>query len=341
MGQQKKRLISKEVAGLALLFLATLAFFTILLPESFPTVRTFTSIANQLPELGIFTLAQFIPLLAGGFNLAIIATANICSLFMTWVWIGRLSADSSASTQIVWILVGIVGAVVIAITIGLLIGSIVTYAGVHPILVSLGVMTLVRGIGIYVSRGASISGMPPLIKAIGTDKFLGIPWPMYFFVLSAVAVYVIMQHTRFGKYIYMSGSNINATYYSGVNTHRVQIGIYVLSSLLCLMAGLVMTARFNGARVGYGDSYLLLTVLASILGGTDPNGGFGRVAGVVLALFTLQTITTGLNLMSVHQHFSIAMWGAVLITILVGRHVKQRYDNRRDRQRAVKKAAGQ
>ena len=115
---------------------------------------------------------------------------------------------------------------------------------------------------------------------------------------------LFLQKTRLGKCIYMSGSNINATHFSGVNTHRVLIAIYTLSSLLCVIAGLVMMARFNSARMGYGDSYLLLTVLAIILGGTDPFGGFGRVSGVVTALVVLQVIATGLNLMNVSPHFS-------------------------------------
>lgn len=140
---------------------------------------------------------------------------------------------------------------------------------------------------------------------------------------------LFLQKTRLGKCIYMSGSNINATHFSGVNTHRVLIAIYTLSSLLCVIAGLVMMARFNSARMGYGDSYLLLTVLAIILGGTDPFGGFGRVSGVVLALVVLQVIATGLNLMNVSPHFSLAMWGAVLIAVLALKFFRHRYRQRR------------
>lgn len=132
----------------------------------------------------------------------------------------------------------------------------------------------------------------------------------------------------------MGGSNINATWFSGINTHRVVILVYVISSLLCVLAGLIMMARFNSARMGYGDAYLLLTVLAIILGGTDPNGGFGRVSGVVLSLIALQILSTGFNLMNISQHVSLAMWGAVLIVVLALKHFKSRFNEHR----AVKKS---
>jgi len=96
-----------------------------------------------------------------------------------------------------------------------------------------------------------------------------------------------------------------------------------------VLAGLIMMARFNSARMGYGDAYLLLTVLAIILGGTDPNGGFGRVTGVVLALIALQVLSTGFNLMNISQHVSLAMWGAVLIVVLAFKQFKTRFNEHR------------
>ena len=195
-------------------------------------------------------------------------------------------------------------------------------------------MTTVNGIGIYLTRGAALSGMPEIVRFIGAESVLGMPVPLWIFLVVAALLALFLQKTRLGKCIYMSGSNINATHFSGVNTHRVLIAIYTLSSLLCVIAGLVMMARFNSARMGYGDSYLLLTVLAIILGGTDPFGGFGRVSGVVLALIVLQVIATGLNLMNVSPHFSLAMWGAVLAM----KFFRHRYRQRRAMRRSAAQA---
>ncbi len=330
--------VDSTTVGLSLLLLVVIIGFSLALPGRFFSDSTFLSVAFQLPELGLLTLAMFIPILSGGLNLCIIATSNLTSLLMAWVFLTYLPPDASLGLQAVWLTLALVGAMVLAMAIGMLTGALVAYIGAHPILVTLATMTMVNGVGIYLSRGAAISGMPDIVRYIGADTLLGIPVPLIIFLATAVLIAVFLERTRLGKYIYMSGSNINATHFSGVNTHRVLIAIYVLSSMLCVIAGLVMMARFNSARMGYGDSYLLLTVLAIILGGTDPFGGFGRVSGVVLSLVVLQVISTGLNLLNVSPHFSLAMWGAVLIVVLGLRFFRTRYMQKRASRLSAEKA---
>lgn len=315
--------------GLLLLLVLVVVGFSVALPGRFFNGGTFMSIAFQLPELGLLTLAMFIPILSGGLNLAIIATANLTSLLMAWVFLTWMPPEAGLALQALWLAVALVGAMLLAMVIGLFTGALVAYVGAHPILVTLATMTIVNGLGIYLTRGAALSGMPEIVRYIGAETLLGVPVPLILFLVTALLLALFLEKTRLGKTIYMSGSNINATHFSGVNTHRVLMAIYMISSLLCVIAGLVMMARFNSARMGYGDSYLLLTVLAIILGGTDPFGGFGRVSGVVLALVVLQVIATGLNLLNVSPHFSLAMWGAVLILVLAGKFFRQRYQQRR------------
>jgi len=334
--------IDNTTFGLSLLLLVVITGFSLAMPGRFFNDSTFMSVAFQLPELGLLTLAMFIPILSGGLNLCIIATANLTSLLMAWVFLTCLPPDAGMVMQAVWLTLALVGAMILALVIGMLTGALVAYVGAHPILVTLATMTMVNGVGIYLSRGAAISGMPDIVRFIGAETLLGVPVPLIIFLLTAVLVAVFLERTRLGKYVYMSGSNINATHFSGVNTHRVLIAIYVISSMLCVIAGLIMMARFNSARMGYGDSYLLLTVLAIILGGTDPNGGFGKVAGVVLSLIVLQVISTGLNLMNVSPHFSLAMWGAVLMVVLAVKIFRSRYlQKRAGRMSAAKARAAQ
>ena len=123
----------------------------------------------------------------------------------------------------------------------------------------------------------------------------------------------------------MVGSNIRAADYSGVPTKRTLTLIYVLSGALCAIAGILMLTRFNSVRVGHGEALLLVTVLACFLGGVDPFGGFGRVAPVVVALFILQVLSSGLNLLGASQHLSTAVWGLFLIAVMVLRWVGAHY----------------
>jgi ribose/xylose/arabinose/galactoside ABC-type transport system permease subunit len=97
------------------------------------------------------------------------------------------------------------------------------------------------------------------------------------------------------------GSNERATQYSGIDTVGATIRIYITSSLLAALAGLVMLSRFNSANAAYGESYVLVTVLASVLGGVDPYGGFGKVSGLILSLLILQVIASAFNQLRLSQ----------------------------------------
>ncbi len=307
--------------------LATLAF-TLLMPGRFFTENTFLSIAFQLPELGLLTFAMFVPMLSGGLNLSIIGTANLTSLFMAWLLISFVPPEASTAVQLMWLVLALLGAALIAVIIGCLTGLMISRIGAHPILVTLGSMTIISGVGVYLTKGAALSGMPPLVRSMGSELVWGIPVPMIIFILASLVLALFLGKTRLGKSIYMCGSNINATWFSGIRTDRVMLAIYTISSLLCVLAGLIMMARFNSARMGYGDSYLLLTVLAIVLGGTNPFGGVGKVSHVFCALLVLQVIATGLSLLGVSLHVNLAVWGITLICALAFRFFKEKWQAR-------------
>src|SRR5205807_9691018 len=114
-----------------------------------------------------------------------------------------------------------------------------------------------------------------------------------------------MNETPFGAKIYMIGSTEKATRYSRINTRAVLLKLYVLSSLLAGVAAVVMLARFNSANAAYGESYLLVTILAAVLGGIDPFGGFGNVGGLLLALMILQMISSAFNLLNLSPFLTL------------------------------------
>jgi len=96
-------------------------------------------------------------------------------------------------------------------------------------------------------------------------------------------------------------------------------------SVMCAVAGVIMLARFNSVRVGHGESYLLITVLAAFLGGINPFGGFGRVLPVFVALIVLQLLSSGLNLMGANQHLATALWGVLMIVVMAARTIVSTY----------------
>lgn len=310
-----------NLVGLLLLLLGLFSVFSVLLPGTFLQPATMQSMMFQLPELGLLSLAMAIPLVSGGLNLAIIATANQAALLMAWILTTQMPPDAAGSEVWLWIAIAFAAGFLLCLIIGLITGFIVAVVGVHPILVTLGTQTLIGGVSIWLTRGQTLSGFPDALIHISNETIAGIPISFGIFAVVAVGVHILLTRTVLGIHIHMIGSNLESTRFSGVDTRRVQIWVYVLSSLLCWLAAIVMMARFNSAGADIAQSYLLITILAAILGGIDPYGGFGRVTGLVAALLILQTISSGFNLLGFSQHLTLALWGFTLVAVMAAKRV--------------------
>jgi simple sugar transport system permease protein len=327
MGAQLDRLVAAlrdggaNFFGLGLLLCALFVTFSLLLPGAFLRLGTMQAMMFQLPELGILSLAMAIPLLSGGLNLAIIATTNQAALLMAWILTALMPPDAAHAELLLWLALALGAGFVHCLVVGATTGAIIALIGVHPILVTLGTQTLIGGVSIWLTRGRTLTGFPDALLVISNETFLGLPFSFILFIIVAVAVSLLLTRTPLGIRIHMIGSNLEATRFSGVDTRRIQIWVYVLSSLLCWLAAIIMMARFNSAGADIAQSYLLITILAAILGGIDPYGGFGRIAGLVLALAILQTISSGFNLLGFSQHLTLALWGFTLLAVMAVKRV--------------------
>jgi len=305
-----KVLPGDRIIRLQLLMIAiVLVLFSLTLGSRFFSLGNFQSIAGQLPVLGLLALGMGVTMLTGGINLSIIASANACSLVMAAIIVAH-------PDQPAWLAIALLAGLLLAVAIGVLNGVLIAVIGVSPILATLGTMTLIAGLNILLTNGAVISGFPPVIQAIGNSSLAGIPLSLLLFLAVAALLWLLLERTTLGRSILLLGSNLKATRFSGVNTTRVLITVYVLSALMSWGAALLMMSMFNSAKAGYGESWLLVTILASVLGGINPDGGFGRVIGLVLALIVLQMLESGLNLLGVSSYLTMALWGGVLILFI-------------------------
>jgi simple sugar transport system permease protein len=318
--------VGPENFGLLLALLAVMVAFTALTPR-FLTFGTFDSVAFQLPELGLLTLAMLMPIISGGINLSITFTANLCGLTLAWV----LHANGGPDASIYAFILGSILAIGVGAASGFIMGPVIAYTGAHPILVSLSMMIFIRGLGEFLTRGGDISGFPEFIQPLGHGYVFGFPVPLLILLIAVIAWHVLMTRTKLGFATYMVGSNIEAARYSGLPTRRTIVLIYALSGAMCALAGIIMMSRFNSVRVGHGESYLLITVLACFLGGVNPFGGFGKVSSVFLALIILQLLASGLNLIGASQHLATAIWGLLLAGVMALRWISNEVSARRKR----------
>jgi simple sugar transport system permease protein len=304
--------------ALTAVLLIVLLVMLSLSPDRFLTPNNLRSMAFQLPEIGILTLAMMVAMLHGGINLAAVGIANLTAIITALV--------IHATTPVVgngWFAValGLGGGFAASLLVGLLNGFLVGYVGVSSILTTLGTMTLVNGVCIVITGGSTISRLPESMLFIGNGVFLGVPVPLLIFLLCGAGLSLVLSRTVFGFNLYMLGTNSEATRYAGINNARTLLGVYLASSFFASIAGIIMMARFNSAKADYGQSYLLVTVLAAVLGGTSASGGYGKVVGVMLAIVMLQMLASGLNLLGVDPFFAIAMWGAILLLVMILKHL--------------------
>lgn len=294
---------------LSVLIGITVLAFSFLIPNVFWSAANFQSIASQMPILGVLALAMAVTMLTGGINLSIIATMNACALIMAWV---ATHYPPGALAVVLVLLSGFATALVI----GFINGMLIAVVRVSPILATLGIMTLLNGINIVISRGSSITNFPEYILSINSSSVLGIPTPLLVFIAVAIVMWIILEKSAFGRTIYLIGSNEQASHYSGINTRKTLIWVYILSSVLCVIAGLLMMSKLNSAKASYGESYLLVSILAAVLGGINPDGGFGKVFGMVMALILLQMLESGLNILGVSSYITMALWGGLLLAFI-------------------------
>ncbi|RLC81278.1 MAG: ABC transporter permease [Chloroflexi bacterium] len=297
--------------------------------SQFLRLGNFQSMAFQLPELGILSLAMMVTMLTAGINLSIIASANLTGIVTALILTRFVTPETTGAASFAIVILAVGAGLLTSAAIGLLNGFLIANVEVSPILATLGTMTLLNGVAIVMTKGYVISGFPEAIRFIGNGQILGIPVPMIVFIACAALMALLLTRTRMGVSVYMLGSNPTACHFSGINNASVLLKTYLVSGLYSGIAAIIMMSRFNSAKADYGESYLLMTVLASVLGGTSAAGGFGKVSGLVIALVILQIISSGLNLLRVSNFLTIAIWGGILILVMVINYVSEQYQKRR------------
>jgi simple sugar transport system permease protein len=248
-----------------------------------------------------------------------VGTANLAAITTAKFLIAAVPKGSADGYTLGMILVGIVIALSVGAACGALSGLLISRFRIPPILATLGTHQLYTGFAIVITEGRPISGLPYMFSKIGNKVVLGIlPVPFLLYVLAAIAVGVMLSRTRFGKSVYLAGTNPTAARFAGLNVNSIILRTYVISGVLASLSGLIMMARVNSAKADYGAAYTLQCVLIAVLGGVSPDGGFGKVGGVTVAVLILQILSSGLNMFeNVSNFYRDVIWGGVLIIVLI------------------------
>ncbi len=302
---------------LLIIAVAVFALMSFLSPDRFLSAQNLTSMAFQFPEFAILALAMTITMMTGGIDLSVVGVANLSAVVAAIILTQFADPAMPPGQSLMWLGVALGAALCVGALAGLINGGLVAFFGLPPILATLGSGLVFTGFAIAMTGGSAVMGFPDTVAWLGNERLFGIPVPLIVFALLAFALHLILTRTAFGLRVTMYGANPLAALYAAVDVNRMLLKVYVIAGLFSSVAGMVIMSRANSAKADYGSSYLLLAVLIAVLGGVNPYGGYGRVVGVVLAVLSMQFLSSGLNMLQVSNFARELIWGALLIFVMV------------------------
>lgn len=308
-------LADRKVTQLMVITAATFVIFSLISRDIFFSSANFTSMAYQIPEIAILSIAVMLSMLTGGIDLSIVAISNAAALVAAWIMTSKMGDSETLSTS--WIIIACVAGTIVGLAAGAVNSIIIARLDVTPILATLATGTLFNGIAIGLTNGVSISGLPEQFMRVGNGTFFGIPTPFVLMLVIAFVMGVFINRTTLGLKVFLVGTNRKAAQYSVMGDRKVIAWVYLISALLSSLAGLIIASRTSAASPDFGSSYILLAIVVVVLGGVNPNGGFGTITGVVLATAVLQMVSSGFNALRFSQFFYLAAQGAVLVFVMI------------------------
>ncbi|HDZ9500370.1 TPA: ribose ABC transporter permease [Vibrio cholerae] len=309
----RKKLLSKEwlieqKSLIALLFLVVVVSF---LNPNFFTVDNLLNILRQTSVNAIIAVGMTLVILTAGIDLSVGSVLALCGAFA-----------ATLVAMEVPVLIAVPTALLAGATLGAISGIIIAKGKVQAFIATLVTMTLLRGVTMVYTDGRPIStgftDTADTFAWFGTGYALGIPAPVWLMVMVFAGAWYLLNHTRFGRYVYAVGGNESATRLSGINVDRVKIGVYAICGLLAALAGIIVTSRLSSAQPTAGMGYELDAIAAVVLGGTSLMGGKGRIMGTLIGALIIGFLNNALNLLDVSSYYQmIAKAVVILLAVLV------------------------
>jgi ribose/xylose/arabinose/galactoside ABC-type transport system permease subunit len=271
-----------------------------------PPFRSLSNIKNILQQ------SSFNGIMAVGMTLVII-TAGIDLSVGSVLALSAVVATSFAHPGTYPLAVPALLGVLVGLACGTVNGILIAKNRLAPFIVTLGMMTVARGLALVYTNGRPVNNLTDTYNEIGGGYMAGIPFPaIIFFIVVLLGVFVL-HFTRFGRYVYAVGGNELAAKVSGVNTDRILIGVYALAGALAGIAGVVLSSRVRSGSPATGAGYELDAIAAVVIGGTSLSGGVGSIAGTIVGVMIIGVMNNGLDLLNVSSYWQQIVKGLIIV----------------------------
>lgn len=300
-----RRLTLSEWLG-ALIAVIVLAAVLSVATEHFLSQRNLTNVLVQATVIALLAGGQTFVILMAGIDLSIASVAALVGALIG-MWTVQQGLDPY---------LGIVLGIAMGAAIGVLNGTLITKVGLPPLIVTLGGLSLWRGLGFELTGGFDLSGMAAPIAAMGRGTLFSVPMPIILLFAYYITASFVLSHTKFGRYLYAIGSNEESARQAGIQVDRYKIGAYMVCSASGAFAALVLIGRQDSSGGKIAMDFELDAIAAVILGGTSLFGGRGSIWGSLLGALLISMIRNGLNLLGVSAFMQMIALGIVIVVAI-------------------------
>lgn len=299
-----KNLTSNRQFGI-ILVLAAMVIFLSFTSEVFFTPGNLLSILNQASVKGTIAVGMTFVIIMGGIDLSVGSILSLSAMF---------TADILMKNGIHALPLALLASLGTGLACGFVNGFLIAQFDLQPFLVTMGTMNIFRGLDYLYSGAVSIRGLPKEWISYWNSA---VPWAAIIFGAVVAIMIFIIKKTKYSRYVYAIGGNEDATRLSGVHTRKIKILTYMLSGLLCAIAGLLYVGRMASAEANAGMGYELDAIAAAAIGGASLAGGRGSLVGTLLGAIILTVLANGLTLLNVQSFYQVIMTGAIIIIAIL------------------------
>ena len=279
----------------------------------FLTVTNLSSVVRQTAVINIMALGMTIIIITGGIDLSVGSILGLSGL------VGTMAMERGLP---IW--AGVAIGILAGLVCGFLNGFMITRLRIAPFIVTLGTLGIYRGAALIISNGLPVHRIPPGFSFLGEGNFLGIPFVLWLLVLCAIAVHVLLEHTRVGRYAFAIGSSTPAAVYAGIPVAFHTTVVYALGGLLTGLAGMIEASRLMTGQPTAGQGYELQAIAAVVIGGGSLRGGEGTVIGTLVGAFIMGLLSNGSDLLGISNYVQQVVIGAVIILAVAVDELRKR-----------------
>jgi ribose transport system permease protein len=296
-------------------FLTLIALFLILSLASphFLTSTNLSSVVRQTAVINIMALGMTMIIICGGIDLSVGSILAMGGLLGTMAMERGVPIPASIA---VGILTGL--------ACGFLNGFLTSLLKINPFIVTLGTLGIIRGLALIISNGLPVHQIPAAFSYLGEGNLLGAPFVLWILTFCAVAVHVILEHTRLGRYAFAIGSNPDAAIYAGVPVAFYTTAVYTIGGMLTGLSGMIEASRLMTGQPTAGQGYELQAIAAVVIGGGSLRGGEGSVIGTLVGAFIMGLLANGSDLLGISPYLQQAIIGAIIIVAVAADELRKR-----------------